>query len=53
MAGQVQADQSLKDDAPSRERACKENQETSRGATIRHHVQHSTKLGGLMEVSGG
>ena len=53
MACEVQADESLKDYAPTWKRACKEDQETSCGASIRHHVQYSAKFGRLMEISRG
>lgn len=53
MTGQVQADQTLKDNAPSGKCAGQEDQQTGGCASIGDHVQNGSKLCGLLEFSGG
>lgn len=50
---QVQRDQSLEDDTPSREGACQEDEQAGCRAAIRHHVEHSAKFCRLFESAGG
>lgn len=52
VAGQVQRDQTLEDDAPAREGLRQENQQTRRGAAVGHHVQHGAELGALLIGAG-
>jgi hypothetical protein len=40
---QIQTDEELKHDAPSREGLCKEDEQAGGGAAIGHHIQHSTE----------
>jgi len=51
MARQIQADQALEHDAPPREGRRKKYQQASGSAPVRHHVQHSTELCGLLEFA--
>ena len=53
VARQIQRDQTLEEDAPPRESACQEDEQARGCATIRHHVEHGTKLCGLLELAGG
>lgn len=48
---QIQRDQSLENDAPSRERACQEDNQTRGCTAVRHHVEHSSELGGLFKFA--
>ena len=52
MAGQVQTDQELEDQRPSRERGGEEDEEASCGAAICDHVENSAELGRLVEGAG-
>lgn len=52
VARQIQTDQDLEDDAVPRESAGQENHETGCCAAVRHHVEHSAKLGALLEIAG-
>jgi len=53
MAREIQAYQSLEQDRPSRPCGAQEYEQASRCAAIRHHVEDSTELGGLVVFSGG
>ena len=53
VARQIQRYPALEDDAPPWEGACQEDEQTRGCATIRHHVEHGTKLCGLLELAGG
>lgn len=52
MAGEVERNQALEDDGPSREGRRQEDQQTRGGASIRDHVQDSAKASRLVEGSG-
>lgn len=52
VTGQVQADQALEDDAPSRPGRGQEDQQTGRGTSIGYHVENCSECGGLVESSG-
>jgi hypothetical protein len=52
MARQIQANQALENDTPSREGARKEDKQASRRAAIRHHIEDSAEFGRLLEVTG-
>ena len=52
VAGQVQRDQPLEDDAPAREGLREEDQQTRRGAAIGDHVEHGAELGTLLIGAG-
>lgn len=53
MARHIQGNQALEDNGPPGPGGAQEDQETRGGATVRHHVQHGTEGGGLVEVSRG
>lgn len=53
MTGQVEGDQALENDAPAREGARQEDQQTRGGAAVRHHVEDGAELGGLLEMARG
>lgn len=40
---EIQTDQSLEDNAPSRESLCQKHKETGCGASVRDHVEDSTE----------
>lgn len=50
VAGKVQADKTLKDNAPSWECACQKYQQTRRRTTIGDHVQHGPKSRRLFKL---
>jgi hypothetical protein len=43
----------LEDHAPARHGCREEDEQAGGGAAIRHHVQDGSKLGGLVEATGG
>ncbi len=53
VTGQIQADQALEDDAPSRPCGREEYQQARGRAAIGHHVEHGAEGGGLVVVAGG
>ena len=53
VTSQVQADQALEGDTPSRPRGREENQQARGRAAISHHVEHCAEGGGLAVVAGG
>jgi len=48
---QIQTNQSLKQNRPPRKCACEEHQQTGCCASICHHIQYGSELGGLLEFS--
>lgn len=53
VAGEVETDEELEDHAPSWFGSRQENQQTGCCTSIRHHVQNSSELCGLVEAAGG
>ena len=53
VTGEIQADESLEDDAPSRPGGGQEDEEAGGGAAVRHHVEHCAEGGGLVVASSG
>lgn len=51
MAGQIQANQRLEENRPSRPGGTQEDQQTSRRASICDHVEHRPKPGCLLEIT--
>lgn len=52
VAGQVQGDQALEDDAPPGEGLREEHEQTGCGAAVGDHVQHGAELGALLVGAG-
>jgi hypothetical protein len=52
VARQIKRDEALEDNAESGESLRQEDKQTGGGAPIRDHVQHRTKLCGLLEATG-
>jgi len=50
---EVERDEELEDHAPARHGCREEDEQAGGGAAIRHHVQDGSKLGGLVEATGG
>lgn len=53
VTGQIQADQALEDDAPSRPCRREEDQQAGGRAAIGDHVEHCAEGGGLVVAAGG
>ena len=53
VASQVETDQPLEDNSPSRKCRRKKHQQTRRGAPVRHHVQHRSERSSLVVPSRG
>lgn len=53
MAGQVQADQQLEDQAPPGEGTREEDEQAGGGAAVGDHVEDGAEAGGLVEAAGG
>lgn len=52
VAGKVETDEQLEDHAPSGLGRRQKDEETCRGAAVRHHIQHCAELCGLLELAG-
>lgn len=51
VTGQIQADQALENNGPPGPGGAQENDQARGRAAVRHHIQHSTKGGRLIEVT--
>lgn len=49
VAGEVEREQALEDDGPSREGAGEEDEEAGCRAAVGHHIKHRAEAGGLLE----
>lgn len=52
VTGHVQRDQALEDNSPPRPGRAQKDQQARSGAAVCHHVQHRTKGGRLLEITG-
>jgi hypothetical protein len=53
VTGQIQADEALKQDGPSRVCGGQEAEQTASCASVGDHVKHGAKFCGLVELAGG
>lgn len=51
MTSQIQTDEPLEQQRPSRPRTAQKNEQTRSCAPIRHHIEHCAKLGRLLKIA--